>query len=291
MDSKSVGLLLNYRDSRRSIACATSLLSQPIANVLIWDNSEDDGQSAALIKECFKNEPRVAVNICKKNIGFSAGVNRGLAYCKKNYAPDYVLLINNDALLLPGALSKLTHKLVTHPNAKIAHSGINHAGKVIGLSYYHRLTGLLSNTCHPGSFPYASGCCLMIALNQVTIPLLDEDFFMYGEDAELGWRWHDQPDSRIFIDEVLAVHEGAVSSGLGSQFYEERMVAAHLILARKLARNRADKIILYIVHSLMLMARAIIRSTRFHSLVPFRALWHGANIACTKALPHDVAEQ
>lgn len=111
----------------------------------------------------------------------------------------------------------------------------------------------------------------------MNIPLFDEAFFMYGEDCELGWRL--SPQSIVYVDEELVTHEGSASSGLGSRFYEERMVAAHLILAQKIAKNRTEYALFLILRMISLPIRACIRSFRFRSLVPFYSLFSGFKIA------------
>jgi GT2 family glycosyltransferase len=274
-----VGLLLNYRDAARSISCVGSLLAQGADAVLVVDNSADQQASAALISAHFANEPRVVVDISPRNLGFAAGVNRGLQRCAERHPDCRVLLINNDALLLTGGLARLSAALDHSPSSILSFADIDQHGRVTGPAYYQRLTGLLTLKPTPGSFMHASGCCLLIDAARHAGPLFDEDFFMYGEDCELGWRLSHRPQSTVYVEETLVFHEGTASSGLGSVFYEERMVAAHWILAKKLATNAVEKWLLYAGRSVMLSTRALLRAFRFRSFVPIRALWAGWKLA------------
>lgn len=282
MNEQTVGLLLNYLDAERSIRCIQSLLDQDVSKVVVWDNSADGGISADAIRAAFDNDERLDIHISAANLGFSAGVNRALEHCLEFYSGTWVLLINNDARLLPSGLSKLVGALSGNQAAKLAFPNINHAGRVLGQAYCHRLTGLLSWRPRRGFFPYASGCCMLIATDRIGLPLFDEDFFMYGEDCELGWRLAQQSAVVEHVDETLVEHVGAASSGLGSPFYEASMVAAHLTLARKLARTPLDLSVLYVLRTIVLTTRALVRSIRFHSFTPCKALWHGARIASGK---------
>lgn len=282
MSRQAVGLLLNYLDARRSIRCIQSLLDEGASKVVVWDNSADGGMSVDAIRAAFGNSERLDICTSAVNLGFSAGVNRALEHCAKVYPGAWVLLINNDARLLPGGLSKLVDALAVNPLAKLAFPNINHGGVVRGRAYYHRLTGLLSWQPRRGFFPYASGCCMLIATDRIELPLLDEDFFMYGEDWELGWRFFQQSAIVIHVDETLVEHAGAASSGLGSPFYEASLVAAHLMLVRKLAKTPLDAGVLYVLRAITLAARASVRSIRFRSFTPFKALWHGARTAFGK---------
>lgn len=277
-----IGLLLNYRDAARSIRCVRSLLDNNVERVLVWDNSADGGVSAAELIRAFGRDSCIDVHVSPNNIGFAAGVNRALERCTQIDRRARVLLINNDATLLPRAVTLLLEALVQKPEARIALPSINHGGKVIGRGYYHRLTGLLSTKAHMGFFCYPSGCCLLIDHERLDGPLFDEDFYMYGEDIELGWRLGQHPGFIADVKEVLVEHEGSASSGLGTPFYETRMVAAHLILVRKLARNRTDQVALLLGHAAMLIARSVVRSIRYRSMVPLSSLCRGRRLARQK---------
>lgn len=274
MNPQIIGLTLNYRDPERTRRCVESLLAEQIAQVLIWDNSGDDGMSAAALRRLLAGQPHVTIHECPNNLGFAAGVNHSLALIREPYPDAWVLLINNDARLLPGAVEHLRTALIQNPNAAIAYPRIDHNGHVLGTAYYQRHLGLLSfDKPLPGSFPYASGCVLLIAPERIKPPLFNEDFFMYGEDWLLSWRLGSR--GMAFVPQVLAHHEGSASSHLGSPFYETRLVAAHWILARKLARNRSDRLRYQTGRWLVLTARAGIRALRYRSLVPLQALVSG----------------
>lgn len=282
MSRSCFGLLLNYRDAARSIQCIRSLLCEHMELVVVWDNSADGGVSADRVRTEFLHDERVVVHVSPVNLGFAAGVNRALQICAERDPKAWILLINNDAKLLPGGLELLLAALEHAPAARLAVPDINHAGRILGLAYCHRLTGLLSWKPRPGWFSYASGCCMLVAPDRLGYPLFDEDFFMYGEDWELGWRLRRYPGSIEHVGQTLVEHEGSMSSGLGSPFYENAMVAAHLILVRKLASSRWRRWQLYAARGTMLLSRALVRSLRFRSLVPLKALWHGRRMARTK---------
>ncbi len=273
------GLLLNYLDERRSIACIRTLLDEGIERVLVWDNSADEGRSAGQICVAFENDPRIVVEVHGANIGFAAGANRGLEICRERFQASHVLLINNDASLRPGALSVLRAASLGNAQAGVISMDIAHAGHAQGPLHYHRWSGLQYRRALPGTFPYASGCCLWVDLTLAPSPLFDEVFFMYGEDCELGWRLSQQPVSWLHLPQVLVDHEGSASSGLGSPFYETHLVAAHLLLARKLARHPFSAIGFTLLRMPFLIARATIRSLRYRSFVPWQGFWRGAVLA------------
>jgi GT2 family glycosyltransferase len=278
MDRLIVGLTLNYRDAERTSRCIASLLADGAAGVLVWDNSEDDGVSARELDQRWAREPRVMVEVSARNLGFAAGVNRGIEAILARWPQAWVMLLNNDAVLQRGALSTLASALNDQPRAVIAHPRIDHDGQVIGTVYYQRWFALLCfDRPWPGSFPYPSGSALLIAPERIELPLFDEDFFMYGEDVMLGWRLG--AARMVHVPEVLVWHEGSASSRNGSVFYELHVAAGHWRLAHKLANNPADAALLLAGRCISLSARALIRAVRSRSLVPVLAFFKGLRLA------------
>jgi len=274
-----IGLMLNYRDAERSHRCITSMLADGIDAVFVWDNSEDGGVSAQALQQHWQNEARVVIEVSTHNLGFANGVNRAIQSIVSFWPNAWVMLINNDALLLPGALQSLAQALTNHPAAAIAYPRVDHGGRVYGTAYYQRYFALqqFKNSPWPGSFAYPSGSALLIALERIEAPLFDEDFFMYGEDVMLGWRLG--AEGMIHVPQVLVWHEGSASSHNGSAFYENRVVAGHWLLARKLCREPAEYPLLLAGRLISLPARAIIRALRGRSLLPIKSLWQSWRLA------------
>ncbi|MGC1549553.1 MAG: glycosyltransferase [Rhodanobacter sp.] len=274
-----IALVINFRDACRTARCIESLLDDDVEHVVVWDNSADGGVSAEELAVLVAGDTRVSIEVCTRNLGFAAGVNSGLQICRQRMEKAWVLLINNDAIAPLGLASKLASALALHSCTLLAFPALIHSGHRLDEIYYQRWFAMLSDRCIPGAFRVPRGCCLMLATNRWSGPLFDEDFFMYGEEIELGWRLREKQDAMAHVSDALVQHEGSASSRLGSLFYETRVVAAHLILARKLARSRIDVWLLYMLRLPVLLARATVRSLRFRSLTPWLALWSGLQIA------------
>lgn len=272
-----VGLTLNYRDAARTTECVRSLLDNNANHVLVWDNSEDNGTSAREIEQKLRHDHRVNIEISPINTGFALGVNLSIEKIRLSYPDAQILLINNDAKLLPDAIPALVKALKEHPDAVLAYPSIRHSDIVIGKIYYHRLTGMLTTSHLPGSFRYPSGCCMLISLNRLTTQLFDECFFMYGEDWYTGLQMTTQ--KMAHLSKTLVLHEGSASSKQGSSFYEDRLAAAHWLMAKKLASGKLELFFLYLFRISALGSRALLRSIRFKSTTPLRALYTGWLIA------------
>jgi GT2 family glycosyltransferase len=109
----------------------------------VWDNSEDDGVSARELDQRWAREPRVIVELSARNLGFAAGVNRGIEAILARWPQAWVMLLNNDAVLQRGALVTLAGALNDQSRAVIAYPHVDHDGQVIGTVYYQRWFALL----------------------------------------------------------------------------------------------------------------------------------------------------
>ncbi|WP_022948402.1 glycosyltransferase family 2 protein [Methylohalobius crimeensis] len=277
MKPTTIGFTLNYRDPVRTNRCIQSLLHDGVTHVLVWDNSSDEGKNTKALQETWNAETCVSIIQSPENLGFAAGVNRGIEHITSRFPEARLLLINNDAILLPGALTALNEALDRTQQAVLAYPTIDNDSHLLETFYYHRFFGLITFRALPGSFPYASGCCLLIDLSRAPMPVFNENFFMYGEDTYLGWTLG--RERIIHVRDAMIRHEGSASSGIGSRFYESRLVAGHWLLARKLAKNRCDRILLYGGRLMTLPLRALLRAWRYRSGVPIRSLWEGWRIA------------
>lgn len=274
-----VGLTLNFRDFKNTYDCVEALLDDGAEHVVVWDNSEDNRESATLLANAWVNEHRVTLLVSAVNVGFSAAVNRGILWIKEHFTNSLVALINNDAKFIPGAIDILASALINDSMALISYPKIDHNGTVLGTVHYQRSFGIFSTRHLPDSAPYASGCAMMLMPDRIDGALFDETFFMYGEDIELGWRLVNVAGALHHVPKLLVHHLGSASSGMASQFYESRMVAAHLILGRKLAAGVADRSVLLLLRVFVLSLRSVLRAFRYKSWVPVSALIEGWRLA------------
>ena len=277
MDHPIVGLTLHYCNPALTDRCVRSMLADGVDAVLIWDNTGDGGESAKNVAVCQEQPDRVMLEISPTNLGFAAGVNRGVEKVLARWPDAWILLLNNDAIVIPGATAILCDALANRPNAVLAFPRIDQGREQFGLTYYHRFFGLFLAKPWPGCIVYPSGCAQLIGPERIALPLYDEDFFMYGEDVMLGARLGLQ--RMAHVPEILVRHVGNAGSGQGSGFYEERMVLAHWLLARKLAKNPIELPLFLLGRALSLPARALLRAVRLRSPTPLRALWRGYRLA------------
>jgi N-acetylglucosaminyl-diphospho-decaprenol L-rhamnosyltransferase len=288
--SNVCAIILNYFGSNKTIACLSSLLDQELDAVMIVDNSgaqQANIQLQEALKEFRQRNLPFAIHqiVNQQNLGYAKGVNNALRWLEKNHPYSYYLLINNDAEATPAMLQELLIFMREHDRTVITSPMMDTGHKKIKYTWYHRFTGLMFSNHVLGTFPYLSGCCLLVDRRIIEDGLFDEDFFMYGEDVALSWRLKMSPYETAYAGKAIVKHEVTGSSNQGSFFYEYHMARGHILLARKLARNRWEIPFLFLGRLLAITARAIVRSARFRSLIPIKASLYAlskCNIASEK---------
>ncbi|MFA6047397.1 MAG: glycosyltransferase family 2 protein [Parcubacteria group bacterium] len=204
-------LVLNYNGAACIGACLNSIfkINYPNFEVVVVDNASTDG-SLELARRQFsrchfiKNE---------SNIGFSAGNNVGIKFALERMA-DWILLLNQDTLVFENFLDKLLEAAHDDPQAGILSPVIMSDSKKIWFSggkidwWKMRTTHLryIKRTL-PYETEFISGCAMFIRSNVFRqTGLLDEDFFLYWEDADFSFRAKKDGFSLLVVPESRIIH-------------------------------------------------------------------------------------
>lgn len=231
-------LILNYRVWRDTVACLGALekLEYPNYRVLVLDNASDN-DSVAQIRAAF---PAVEVLELERNLGFAGGNNVGIRRALTEGAA-YVWLLNPDTLPDARALAAMVEQAqqdvqigavgsvlyeMDRPEQVQAWGG----GEVV-LSW-----GLIRLLSHPRETPqlnYISGASLLLRREALErVGLLDEGFFMYGEDADMGLRLLKSGFRLAVAPRAQVWHKGGTSWN-GSLKADEHFAACNVRLFRK----------------------------------------------------------
>lgn len=244
--------------------------------VLVVDNSAEDRASNALeaaVAAVQLDGLDFAVYIMRSpsNLGFARGVNAAIAHDVARNC-DAILLLNNDAALAAGTMESLIAALNEPGVDLVAPVLASDKGNEQPVFWYQRFLGIMSPHPMPYSFPYLSGCCLLLRRDLLEAgKLLDEDFFMYGEDILLGWRLQKERKVARHVKHAVVHHVGIGSSQQCELFYEYHTARAHVLLAWKTYKVPLELPLLLIGKGLGLAMRAVVRSMRFRSLTPLLA--------------------
>ena len=169
------------------------------AEIYVVDNHSTDG-SVDYLKRRFADT--VTLIECNHNQGFAKANNIAI----RQSSGEYVLLLNPDTFVGEDSIRQVIDVMDAHPKAGGAGVMMHNADgtvaresrrglptpyvsllKMLGFSKRYYMSHL--SWLEPGRIDVVSGAFMMLRRSALeTVGLLDEDFFMYGEDIDLSYR-------------------------------------------------------------------------------------------------------
>lgn len=195
-------VIVNYNVRYYVEQCINSVLKATKdmeAEVIVVDNHSHDG-SVEHLRRVFGD--KIVLIDSNHNLGFSRANNMAI----RQSLGEYVLLLNPDTFIAEDALQKVLNFMDTHPRAGACGAMMHNADgsraresrrglptpfvslmKMLGRSDRYYMSHLSWD--EPGQIEVISGAFCMLRRTVLDkIGLLDEDFFMYGEDIDLSYR-------------------------------------------------------------------------------------------------------
>ncbi len=108
----------NWNGLDDTIECLTSLkdLDYPNYNIIVVDNGSRNNEAKTL-KDMFGSYIHVIEN--KENIGAAGANTQGIRFALENCNPDYLMSLNNDAVVAPDCLTELIKTAQSNPKVGI----------------------------------------------------------------------------------------------------------------------------------------------------------------------------
>jgi GT2 family glycosyltransferase len=192
-------------------------------DVIVVDNGSKDGSQQMLAEKY----PQVKLIQNEGNLGLGKASNQGIEATNGRY----VLLLNNDTLVKGPALDTLVEFLDAHPEAGAAGGKLLNADGSFQSGYapFSTLTEEFLIATHIGELLWAGyplhgdsneirstgwlcSACLLVrrsALDQVG--LLDESYFIYGDETDLQYRLNKAGWKVYFLPSSTIIHFGGRS--------------------------------------------------------------------------------
>jgi len=248
-------VIVNYNVKHFIEQCLFSVLkaSENIAcEIFVVDNNSVDG-SVTIIKDKF---PQVNLIVNKANTGFSVANNQAIRLAKG----EYVLLLNPDTVVQEDTFTKVITFMDTHADAgglgvKMLDGQGNFApeskrGLPTPFVAFYKMVGLsrfFPNSSKFGKYHLSylpqdqinevdvlSGAFMLMRKSVLDkIGLLDETFFMYGEDIDLSYRIQKAGYKNYYFPETQIIHYKGESTKRSSLNYVIIFYKAMAIFSRK----------------------------------------------------------
>lgn len=222
------------------------------AEVIVVDNNSVDG-SQEMVRSRF---PEFKLIDNKENVGFSKANNIGI----RESTGEYVLLLNPDTVVEEDTFKKCIDFMDTHTGAgALGVKMVDGTGdflpeskrglptpmvafyKVFGLSRFfpnsktfnrYHLGFLDPDEIHP--VDVLSGAFMFIRKSVLDkVGLLDEDYFMYGEDIDMSYRIQKAGWTNYYFPKTRIIHYKGESTKRGSLNYVRIFYGAMITFARK----------------------------------------------------------
>lgn len=253
-----VFLSYNTRDLTRQAVSAVLKAAEGLAvEIFVVDNASADG-SADMVAEEF---PQVKLIRNAANVGFAAGNNVAL----RQVAGEYALLLNTDTIVRRDALHTMVAFLDAHPAAGACGCKIldpdgtlqldSRRGFPTPLAAFCKMSGLSRlfpkhrRIAHyhltyldpeqTAEVEVLSGSCMMVrksAMDQVG--LLDESYFMYGEDIDWCYRFWQAGWKIYYVPTTAIIHfRGESGRGTPLKILYRKSQAMSIFVNKHLARR------------------------------------------------------
>ncbi len=222
------------------------------AEIFVVDNNSVDG-SVEWIQQRF-HEVKLIANA--ENVGFSKANNQAIRLAKG----EYILLLNPDTVVQEDTFEKCLYFMQAHENAGAlgvkmvdgkgkylpeSKRGFPNARtaffKMFGLSalfptskfFNQYYVGHLKNS-ETNEVPILAGAFMFMRKSALDkAGMLDEDFFMYGEDIDLSWRIIKAGYKNYYFPETQIIHYKGESTKKATFNYVKHFYNAMIIFAKK----------------------------------------------------------
>ncbi len=278
-------IIVNYNVEHFLVQCLHSVqnaLHGIDAEVFVVDNNSVDG-SVRAVKEKF---PSILLIENKINQGFSRANNQAVKVARG----EYILLLNPDTVVQGDTFTKILAFMDTHPEAgALGVMMVDGKGRFLpeskrGLptpaAAFYKMSGLARifpksrvfgkyhlaylNKDSIHQVEVLSGAFMLLRKKVIDeIGMLDESFFMYGEDIDLSYRITKAGYKNYYFPETRIIHYKGESTKKGSLNYVLTFYNAMIVFARKHYTQGTTRVFLMLIHLAIWMRATLSIASRF----------------------------
>jgi hypothetical protein len=220
-------VIVNYKTYAELDECLASLLPATASDreVIVVDHSS----STRDLERLSAKFPEMRPAPTQANPGFSAGINAGARLARGRH----LLILNPDTRMQPGAVDAMAAYLDAHPDTAVVGARVEDPGGTVQRSarrFPTMLTGLAgrsslvtrlwpgnplsrydtladATTTAPREVDWVAGSCMAVSADAFRrVGGMDEQFFLYWEDADLGKRLKEAGWKTAYLPSAVVVH-------------------------------------------------------------------------------------
>ncbi|MEM7203383.1 MAG: glycosyltransferase family 2 protein [Planctomycetota bacterium] len=230
-------LILNWRQPELTLQSLSDLreCGYPNLDILVMDNGSGDDSVERL------RTARAEVMAFDDNLGYCAAMNLGIEWAQRR-AADLVLFLNNDVRLPAGFLDPMVEVMARDSSvACVGPTMLRPDGLVWcqggAIAFHPNMLKLRGEGGPPApssegpvAVDFMPGACALYRLDEVVaVGGLDESYFMYWEDVELGWQLRDRGKTIVWLPWSRVTHLVSQSSGGGRSPVRKYMCAVNSV--------------------------------------------------------------
>ncbi len=226
-------IIVNWNTRRILYNCLTSIYRETKAcsfETIVVDNNSTD-HSTQMVRTEF---PQVLLITNSKNVGFATANNQGMRIARGRY----ILLLNSDVVILDNAISKMISFADSNLEVGLAACRIRNPdgtlqstcfmfpsllNMILSVTYLHKLfpRNTFFGRERMGWFDWdnvcemdvVAGCFMLVRRKAIEqVGLMDESYFMYGEETDWCYRFKQAGWKVMFSPDAEIIHLGGSSS-------------------------------------------------------------------------------
>lgn len=280
-------LLLNWKNGPDTVDALQSIYdvkSPCIGGVVVCDNASNDG-SVELIRSWASSVGASLLEyiwrdglfaICEDiapvagadcgfdvvlihtgaNLGFSGGNNVGLEFIRRNRAYDQIFLLNNDAILTPGAVESMAKTFVDpkvgmcgatviyhHTPDRIQALGGSRFSPVFGRASHIGAGRMVTEPRHreevEQNLGYILGAALMISRSCLdAVGLMEERYFLYYEEIDWATRARRAGFTLAYAPDAVIFHKEGGTIGSSANRAKRSLLSEYYLLRSRVSFTR-----------------------------------------------------
>ena len=222
-------LVINYNTAPQTLRCLESIKQSKLLPdwVLVLDNASASDDYQRLLQNALPPQAgSLHIYRSETNLGFAQGSNVLIDLLLQNAACQRIMLLNNDAVAHPDMLGSLDEVLeMAGDMAGLAGGRMHRLAApdevdTLGIAIYSSLMPADRKTLDDIYVGPTGGCCMLTRqcverLLALSGYCFDPRYFCYCEDTDLVLRALLLGYQPVYLDKLLAWHEGQASSGGG----------------------------------------------------------------------------